>query len=62
MYADGSKFEPKVASALTEHGTIDKEMIVVFFTAGIEAINKTLKYVKVSSKKRLVIFSDTMSV
>ena len=37
-------------------------MVVVFFTAAVEAINKALTYVKVSSRKYFVIFSDSMSV
>ena len=32
------------------------------FTAEVEAINKALPYVKVSTRKRFVIFSDSMSV
>ena len=32
------------------------------FTAEVEAINKALKYVKVSTRKSFVIFSDGMSV
>ena len=37
-------------------------MVAVFFTAGVEAINKALTYVKVSTRKSFVIFSDSMSV
>ena len=32
------------------------------FTAEVEAINKVLTYVKVSTRKSFVIFSDSMSV
>ena len=37
-------------------------MVAVFFTADVEAINKALTYVKVSTRKSFVIFSDSMSV
>ena len=33
-----------------------------YFTAEVEAINKALTYVNVSSRKSFVIFSDSMSV
>ena len=36
--------------------------MVAVFTAEVEAINKTLTYVNVSSRKSFVIFSDSMSV
>ena len=36
--------------------------MVVIFTAEVEAINKALTYVKVSTRKSFVIFSDSMSV
>ena len=37
-------------------------MVAVFFTAEVEAINKALTDVNVSSRKSFVIFSDSMSV
>ena len=37
-------------------------MVAVFFTAVVEAVNKALTYVYVSSRKNFVIFSDSMSV
>ena len=62
IYTDGSKVETKVASAYVcsmEQGLRDGCSI---FTAEVEAIIKALTYVKVSTRKSFVIFSDSMSV
>ena len=65
IYTDGSKVETKVASAyVCPYGTRVYRLRdgCSIFTAEVEAINKALTYVKVSSKKSFVIFSDSMSV
>ena len=65
VYTDGSKFERKVASAyVCPYGTRSYRLRdgCSIFTAEVEAIDKALKYVKVSSEERFVIFSDSMSV
>ena len=65
IYTDGSKVERKVASAyVCPYGTRSYRLRdgCSIFTAAVEAIDKALKYVKVSSVERLVIFSDSMSV
>ena len=65
IYTNGSKVETKVASAyVCPYGTRgyrprDGRSI---FTAEIDAINKSLTYVKVSTKKSFIIFSYSMSV
>ena len=61
IYTDGSKVEIKVASAyVCPYGTRSYRLRddCSIFTAEVEAIDKALKYVKVSS----VIFSDSMSL
>ena len=65
IYTDGSKVEIKVASAyVCPYGTRSYRLRdgCSIFTAEVEAIDKALKYVKVSSVERSVIFSDSMSV
>ena len=61
IYTDGSK----VASAyVCPYGTRSYRLRdgCSIFTAEVEAIDKALKYVKVSSVERFVIFSDSMFV
>ena len=65
MYTDGSKVETKVASAyVCPYGTRGYRLRdgCSIFTAEVEAINKALTYVNVSSRKIFVMFSDSMSV
>ena len=65
IYTDGSKVETKVASAyVCPCGTRGYRLRngCSIFTAEVEAINKALTYVKVSTRKSFVIFSDSMSV
>ena len=65
IYTDGYKFETKVASAyVCPYGTKGYRLRdgCSIFTAEVEAINKALTYVKVSTRKTFVIFSDSMSV
>ena len=65
IYTGGSKVERKVASAyVCPYGTRSYRLRdgCSIFTAEVEAIDKALKYVKVSSVERFVIFSDSMSV
>ena len=65
IYTDGSKFERKVASAyVCPYGTRSYRLRdgCSISTAEVKAIDKALKYVKVSSVERFVIFSDSMSV
>ena len=65
IYTDGSKVERKVASAyVCPYGTRSYRLRdgCSIFTAEVEAIDKALKYVKVSSVESFVIFSDSMSV
>ena len=65
IYTDGSKVERKVASAyVCPYGTRSYRLRdgCSIFTAEVEAMDKALKYVKVSSVERFVIFSDSMSV
>ena len=65
IYTDGSKVETKVASAyVCPYGTRGYRLRYgcSIFTAEIEAINKALTYVKVSTRRSFVIFSDSMSV
>ena len=65
IYTDGSKVETKVASAyVCPYGTRGYRLRYGcgIFTAEVEAINKALTYVKVSTRKSFVIFSDSMSV
>ena len=65
IYTDGSKVERKVASAyVCPYGTRSYRLRdgCSIFTAAVEAIDKALRYVKVSSVERFVIFSDSMSV
>ena len=65
IYTDGSKVETKVASAyVCPYGTRGYRLRdgCSIFTAEVEAINKALTYVNVSSRKSFVIFSDSMSV
>ena len=65
IYTDGSKVEKKVASAyVCPYGTRSYRLRdgCSIFTAEVEAIDKALICVKVSSLKRSVIFSDSMSV
>ena len=62
---DGSKVETKVASAyVCAYGTRGYRLRdgCGIFIAEVEAINKALIYVKVSTRKSFVIFSDSMSV
>ena len=65
IYTDGSKVGAKAASAyVCPYGTRGYRLRdgCSIFTAEIEAINKALTYVNVSTRKRFVIFSDSMSV
>ena len=65
IYTDGSKVETKVASAyVCPYGTRGYRLRdgCSIFTAEVEAINKVLTYVNVSTRKSFVIFSDSMSV
>ena len=65
IYTDGSKVETKVASAyVCPYGTRGYRLRdgCSIFTPEVEAINKALTYVKVSSRKSFVIFSDSMYV
>ena len=65
IYTDGSKVETKVASAyVCPYGTRGYRLRdgCSIFPAEIEAINNALAYVKVSTRKSFVIFSDSMSV
>ena len=65
IYTDGSKVETKVASAyVCPYGTRGYRLRdgCSIFTAEVEAINKALAYVNVSSRKSFVVFSDSMSV
>ena len=65
IYTDGSKVDTKVASAyICPYGTRGYRLRdgCSIFTAEEEAINKALIYVKVSTRKSFVIFSDSMSV
>ena len=65
IYTDGSKVETKVASAyVCPYGTRGYRLRdgCSIFTAEVEAINKALTYVNVSTRKSFVIFSDSMSV
>ena len=65
IYTDGSKVERKVAAAyVCPYGTRGFRLRdgCSIFTAEVEAIDKALNYVKVSSVERFVIFSDSMSV
>ena len=62
---DGSKVETKVASAYVYPYRTRVYILrdgCSIFTAEIEAIHKALTYVKVSTRKSFVIFSDSMSV
>ena len=65
IYTDGSKVETKVASAYVcpnrTRGYRLRDGCSIF-TAEVDAINKALTYVKVSTRKSFVIFSDSMSV
>ena len=65
IYTDGSKVERKVASAYVwpyrTRGYRLRDGCSIF-TAEVEAINKALTYVKGSSRKSLIIFTDSMSV
>ena len=59
IYTDGSKVETKVASAyVCPYGTRGYRLRngCSIFTAEVEAINKALTYVKVSTRKSFVIF------
>ena len=47
---------------LKEHGSYRLRDGCSIFTAEVEVINKALSYVKVSTRKSFVIFSDNMSV
>ena len=65
IYTDGSKVETKVASAyVCPYGTRGYRLRdgCSIFTAEVEAINKALTFIKVSTRKSFVIFSDSMSV
>ena len=65
IYTDGSKVETKVASAyVCPYGTKGYRLRdgSSIFTAEVEAINQALTFVKVSTRKSFVIFSDSMSV
>ena len=64
IYTDGSKVETKVASAyVCPYGTRGYRLRdgCSIFTAEIEAIDKASTYVKVSTRKSFVMFSDSMS-
>ena len=59
------KLKPKVASShVCPYGTRGYRLRdgCSIFAAEVEAINKALTHVKVSTKKRFVIFFDSMSV
>ena len=65
IYTVGSKVETKVASAyVCPYGLLGYRLRdgCSIFTAEIEAINKALTYVKVSTRKNFVILSDSLSV
>ena len=65
IYTDGSKVETKVASAyVCPYGTRGYRLRdgCSIFTAEVEAINKALTYVNVSTRNSFLIFSDSMSV
>ena len=65
IYTGGSKVETKVAPAyVCPYGTRGYRLRdgCSIFTAEVEVINKALTYVKVSTRKSFVIFSDSMSV
>ena len=65
IYTDGSKVETKVASAYAcPYGVRGYKLRdgCSIFTAEVEAINKALTYVNVSTRKSFLIFSDSMSV
>ena len=65
IYTVGSKVETKVAFAyVCPYGTRGYRLRdgCSIFTAEVEAINKALTYVNVSSRKSFVIFSDSLSV
>ena len=65
IYTDGSKVETKIVSAyVCPYGKIGYRLKdgCSIFIAEVEAINKALTYVKVSTRKSFVIFSDSMSV
>ena len=65
IYTDRSKVETKVAAAyVCPYGSRGYRLRdgCSIFTAEIEAINKALTYVKVSTRKSFVIFSDSMSL
>ena len=65
IYTDGSKIETKVTSAYAcPYGTRGYRLRdgCSIFTAEVEAINKALKCVKVSTRKSFLIFSDSTSV
>ena len=65
IYTDGSKVETKVASAyVCPYGTRGYRLRdgCSIFIAEVEAISKALTFVKVSTRKSFVIFSDSMSV
>ena len=65
LYTDRSKVQTKVASAyVCPYGTRGYRLIhgCSIFTAKVEAINKALTYVKGSTRKNFVIFSESMSV
>ena len=65
IYTDGSKVERKIASAYVCPYWARSYRLrdgCSKCSAEVEAIDKTLKYVKVSSVERFVIFSDSMSV
>ena len=65
IYTDGYKVETKVASAYVfPYGTRGYRLRYgcSIFTAEVEAIDKALTYVKVSTGKSFIIVSDSMSV
>ena len=65
IYTDGSEVETKVASVyVCIYGTRGYRLRdgCSIFTAEVEAINNSLTYVKVSTRKSFVIFSDSISV
>ena len=64
IYTDGSKVETKVASAyVCPYGTRGYRLRdgCSIFTAEVEAINKALTYVKVSTRKSFMVMSRTGS-
>ena len=64
IYTDGSKVETKVASAyVCPYGTRGYRLKdgCSIFTAEVKAMNKALTYVKVSTRKGFVIFSDCIT-